>query len=71
MSIFLYAAHLRVGCVKLGAPPRSWSYDGQGRYRMAVRDSKPSSGERLLLFLFVAMVVLAAARWVISFRAHP
>jgi hypothetical protein len=33
---------------------------------MAVRNSNPSSGERLLLFVFIVLVVFAAARWVFS-----
>jgi len=37
---------------------------------MAVRNSNPSSGERLLLFAFVILVILAALRWASSWWSH-
>jgi hypothetical protein len=37
---------------------------------MAVRNSNPSSGERLLLFVFIILAVLVAARWASSLWSH-
>jgi hypothetical protein len=33
---------------------------------MSARKSDPSSGERLLLFVFLVLVIIVAARWVLS-----
>jgi len=37
---------------------------------MAVRNSNPSSGERLLLFVFIILAVLVVARWALSLWSH-
>jgi hypothetical protein len=37
---------------------------------MAVKNSNPSSGERLLLFVFVILVALVAGRWALSLWSH-
>jgi len=37
---------------------------------MAFRKSNPSSGERLLLLIFVALIILAAGRWALSLWSH-
>jgi len=33
---------------------------------MSIRKSNPSSGERLLLLIFVALIIIAAGRWALS-----
>ena len=37
---------------------------------MAVKNSNPSSGERLLLLVFVILVAITAGRWAISLWSH-
>lgn len=37
---------------------------------MAVKNSNPSSGERLLLLVFIILVAVVAGRWALSLWSH-